>query len=144
MKYVKRQTKSLETELEINDTKYLFGFQRKVSRNMYLFDIRYRLLCGIIPTYNEIYNTKITQKDDQEFCNEMETNVHAFLLCDRAVALLMILLLGLDNYDISILDQNKMKCLNKNMKKHALCAEIQIKQFSDFFKIRLLCVVEKT
>ena len=50
---------------------------------MHLFEIQYRQ--SRVATNNILYNRKINENSDYEYCNATEKNVNVILLCNRAV-----------------------------------------------------------
>ena len=57
---------------------------KKHTRNMYLWDIQYKLWHERVVTNSRLYHMNIKNTDSCEYCQQRETNVHAFILCERS------------------------------------------------------------
>ena len=66
---------------EINHSISLF---LKTTRNMYLWDIQYKLWHERVATNSKLYRMNISENDNCEYCQQIETNVHAFIWCERS------------------------------------------------------------
>ena len=56
----------------------------KTTRNMYLWDIQYKLWHARVATNSKLYQMNIKNTENCEYCQQRETNVHAFILCERS------------------------------------------------------------
>ena len=50
---------------------------------MYLWDIQYKLWHKIVATNSRLYQMNIKDNETCEYRQQSDTNVHAFILCDR-------------------------------------------------------------
>ena len=55
----------------------------KKPRNMYLWDIQYKVWHERVATNSRLYNMNIKETENCEYCQQRETNVHDFILCER-------------------------------------------------------------
>ena len=51
---------------------------------MYLWDIQYKIWFGRVATNARLFRMNIKESDNCEFCQQIETNAHAFIFCERA------------------------------------------------------------
>ena len=71
-------------DTEAEEVKQSIRTFRKTTRNMYLWDIQYKLWFGRVATNARLFRMNIKESDNCEFCQQIETNAHAFILCERA------------------------------------------------------------
>ena len=57
---------------------------KQTTRNMYLMDIQFRLWHKRVATRFFLYRMNITEDENCTYCNQLETNAHAFALCERS------------------------------------------------------------
>ena len=50
---------------------------------MYLWDIQYKVWHERVATKTRLYQMNIKDTENCEYCQQRETNVHAFILCER-------------------------------------------------------------
>ena len=50
---------------------------------MYLWDIQYKIWYERVATHSKLYQMNIKDTEFCKYCQERETNVHAFILCER-------------------------------------------------------------
>ena len=70
--------------IEAEEVKQSIRTFKKTTRNMYLWDIQYKIWFGRVATNSRLFLMNIKESDNCEFCQQIETNVHAFILCERA------------------------------------------------------------
>ena len=56
---------------------------KKTTRNMYLWDIQYKIWYERVATNSKLYQMNIKDTELCEYCHERGTNVHAFVLYER-------------------------------------------------------------
>ena len=56
---------------------------KKTTRNMYLWNIQYKIWYERVATNSKLYQMNIKDTELCEYCQLRETNVHAFVLCER-------------------------------------------------------------
>ena len=66
---------------DINMSMTLF---KKNTRNMYLMDIQFKLWHNRVAPRYFLYRMNITEDENCTYCNQTETNAHAFVLCERS------------------------------------------------------------
>ena len=59
-------------------------YLKKKPRNMYLWDIQFKVWHERVATNSRLYRMNIKETEACTYCQQRETNVHAFVLCDRA------------------------------------------------------------
>ena len=57
---------------------------KKTTRNMYLWDIQYKIWYTRVATNSKLFHMNIKDTENCEYCEMRETNVHAFVSCERA------------------------------------------------------------
>ena len=57
---------------------------KKTTRNMYLMDIQFKLWHNRVATWYILYRMNITEDENCTYCQQTETNVHAFVICERS------------------------------------------------------------
>ena len=74
---------------ESNEYKYNIVIQssiillKKVTGNMYSFDIQFKLWHSRIATNSMLYEMNILDSDKCKYCHEIENIIHAFVQCER-------------------------------------------------------------
>ena len=56
---------------------------KKTTRNMYLWDIQYKILYTRVAKNSKLLHMNIKDTENCEYCEIRETNVHAFVSCER-------------------------------------------------------------
>ena len=59
---------------------------KRVTRNMYLYDVQFKLLHLRIATNGNLFKMKTLNYEECEYCVDKGTVTHAFLTCERAVS----------------------------------------------------------
>ena len=70
--------------VENDEVKHSISLFKKSTRNMYLWDIQYKLWHERVATNSRLYRMDIVENENCEYCQQIETNVHAFILCERS------------------------------------------------------------
>ena len=70
--------------VEAEEAKQSIRTFKKTTRNMYLWDIQYKIWFGRVATNSRLFHMNIKYTDNCEYCQQRESNVHAFILCERA------------------------------------------------------------
>ena len=73
----------LELNIEPEEVQQSIKLFKRTTRNMYLWDIQYKIWYERVATNSKLYQTNIKDTELCEYCQERETNVHAFVLCER-------------------------------------------------------------
>ena len=55
----------------------------KITKNMYLYDIQFKLWHGRVATNTLLYRMNMIEFEEWEYCNETENITHAFILRER-------------------------------------------------------------
>ena len=66
------------------DIKQSISLIKKTTRNMYLCDIQFKIWYDRVATRYILYRMNITEDENCALCQELETSVHAFAICERA------------------------------------------------------------
>ena len=74
---------NLLVNIELNDVKQSIKLFKETTRNMYLWDIQFKLWYERVATNSRLFQMNIKETEACAYCQERETNVHAFILCDR-------------------------------------------------------------
>ena len=75
---------NLVTNVDNEEVKYSISMFRKTTRNMYLWDIQYKLWHERVATNTRLFKMDILEYEDCEYCQQPKTNVHDFVLRERA------------------------------------------------------------
>ena len=73
----------LELNIEPEEVQQSIKLFKRTTRNMYLWDIQYKIWYERVATNSKLYQMNIKDTELCEYCHERETNVHAFVLCER-------------------------------------------------------------
>ena len=73
--------------IEAEEVKQSIRTFKKTTRNMYLWDIQYKIWFGRVATNSRLFHMNIKNTDTCEYCQQRESNVHALILCERAQTL---------------------------------------------------------
>ena len=57
---------------------------KKNTRNMYLIDILFKIWHNRVETRYILYRMNITEDENCTYCQQIETNVHALIICERS------------------------------------------------------------
>ena len=76
--------RDLIIDLEIDDVKQSIKLLKKITRNIYLWDIQYKVWHERVATNTRLCHMGIKESEACAYCQQRETNVHAFVQCDRA------------------------------------------------------------
>ena len=71
-------------DIEIDEVKQSITLFKKTTRNMYLWDIQYKVWHERVATNTRLCHMGIKESEACAYCQHRETNVHAFVQCDRA------------------------------------------------------------
>ena len=74
----------LVLNIEPDEVKKLIRLFKKTTRNMYLWDIQYKLWHERVATNLRLYQMNIKETEACAYCQQRETNVYAFVFCDRS------------------------------------------------------------
>ena len=66
------------------EIKHSISLIKKTTSNMYLWDIQYKIWYDRVATRYILHRMNITEDENCAFCQELETSVHAFVICERA------------------------------------------------------------
>ena len=70
--------------VEIDEVKQSINLFKKTTRNMYLWDIQYNLWHERVATKSRLCQMNVKDNEHCGYCLQRETNVHAFILCERS------------------------------------------------------------
>ena len=73
----------LELNIEPEEVQQSIKLFKRTTRNMYLWDIQYKIWYERVATNAKLYQMNIKDTELCEYCHERQTNVHAFVLCER-------------------------------------------------------------
>ena len=71
-------------DVDSKDIKISMALFKQTTRNMYLMDIQFKLWHNRVATRFFLYRMNITEDENCTYCNQLETNAHAFALCERS------------------------------------------------------------
>ena len=71
-------------DIDTDEVKQSIKLFKKTTRNMYLWDIQYKVWHERVATNTRLYHMGIKNSERCAFCQQRETNAHAFVDCDRA------------------------------------------------------------
>ena len=71
-------------DVDSKDIKMSMALFKQTTRNMYLMDIQFKLWHNRVATRFILYRMNITENENCIYCDQLETNAHAFVLCERA------------------------------------------------------------
>ena len=66
-------------DIEYEGIKKSISLTKKITKNMYLYDVQFKIWRSRVRTNTRLYKIKITES---EFCDEPETIEHAFIWCE--------------------------------------------------------------
>ena len=69
--------------IESDDVQQSIRLFKKTTRNMYLWDIQFKILYTRVATNSKLFHMNIKDTENCEYCEMRETNVHAFVSCER-------------------------------------------------------------
>ena len=76
--------KMLRIYVEYEDIKKSISLTKRISRNMYLYNIQFEIWHSRVSTNTRLCKMKIVESELCEFCAEPETIEHDFVWCDHA------------------------------------------------------------
>ena len=71
-------------DVDSKDIKMSISLFKQTTKNMYLMDIQFKLWHNRVATRFFLYRMNITENENCNYCNQLETNAHAFALCERS------------------------------------------------------------
>ena len=71
-------------DIDIGEVKQSIQLFKKTTKNMYLWDIQFKVWHERVATNTRLCHMGIKNSELCAFCQQRETNVHAFVDCDRA------------------------------------------------------------
>ena len=69
--------------IEHDEVQQSIRLLKKKNRNMYLWDIQYKIWYTRVATNAKLFQMNIKDTEHCEYCEMRETNVHAFVSCER-------------------------------------------------------------
>ena len=72
----------LDTDTE--EIKQSISLFKKTTRNMYLWDIQFKIWHDRVATRYKLYRMNITEDENYAYCQKEETKFHAFIICERS------------------------------------------------------------
>ena len=73
----------LVLNMEPEEVQQSIKLLKKTTKNMYLWNIQYKIWYERVATNSKLYQMNIKDTELCEYCQLRETNVHAFVLCER-------------------------------------------------------------